>query len=324
MIRLASLVFGLLMGIAAITGDAVAQDSAESAPESKSKPLPWVTEAVEAPRVEYRVFESASVASKVSFHIYKPASYETESDKRFPVIYWLHGSGGGMQGIPRVAKIFDDSIAAGKIPACMVVFVNGLPNGMYIDWKNGEAPVESMIMKDLIPYIDSNFRTIAGREGRVLDGFSMGGYGAARLGFSYPDMFCAISMMGAGPMQTTLVNTPRMGPKGRDEIMKKVYGDDQAFFLAQSPWMLAERHAARLREGMLMRLVIGDRDETLPANRLFHTRLEELKIPHAWRVLPGVDHNPLRTIAALGEEMWSFYREAFSPPAPKPVETPQP
>jgi len=318
------LFFGLFMAITAITGPAVAQTAPESAPDSKSESIPWVTSEVKAPRVEYRVFESASAASKVSFHIYKPASYETESENRFPVIYWLHGSGGGMQGIPRVAKLFDDAIAQSKIPACMVVFVNGLPNGMYIDWKNGEANVESMIMKDLIPYIDSNFRTIASRAGRALDGFSMGGYGAARLGFSHPDTFCAISMMGAGPMQTTLVNTPRMGPKGRDEIMKKVYGDDQAFFLEQSPWMLAQRQSESLREGMLMRLVIGDRDETLPANKLFHARLEELKIPHSYPVLPGVDHNPLRTIAALGADMWSFYREAFTPPAPKPAETQSP
>ena len=83
---------------------------------------------------------------------------------------------------------------AGAAPACLVVFVNGLPSGMYVDWKDGSTPVESMIVKDLVPHIDATWRTIATREGRMLDGFSMGGYGAARLGFKHANLFRAVSI----------------------------------------------------------------------------------------------------------------------------------
>jgi endo-1,4-beta-xylanase len=49
-----------------------------------------------------------------------------------------------------------------------VVFVNGLVEGMYVDWKDGSAPLETVIVKDLVPHIDATWRTIAMREGRML------------------------------------------------------------------------------------------------------------------------------------------------------------
>ncbi|MFN5624104.1 MAG: alpha/beta hydrolase family esterase, partial [Planctomyces sp.] len=58
--------------------------------------------------------------------------------------------------------------------------------------------------------------------------------------------------------------------------------------------------------------VCGDRDETFQVNLEFHEHLERLGIPHSWRVLAGVDHNPLATIEALGAENWSFYRAVFA------------
>jgi endo-1,4-beta-xylanase len=64
---------------------------------------------------------------------------------------------------------------------------------MYVDWKDGSAPMETIIVKELVPHIDATYRTIATREGRLLDGYSMGGYGAARLGFKYHDLFLAVA-----------------------------------------------------------------------------------------------------------------------------------
>jgi enterochelin esterase-like enzyme len=168
-----------------------------------------VTRAVAAPRVSFHTFDSASTKTAVSYHLYTPAAYDREKERRLPVVYWLHGSGGGLSGIPSVARHFDEAIEAGKAPPCLVVFVNGLEMGMYVDWADGSAPVESMIAKDLVAHIDATRRTIATREGRLLDGFSMGGYGAARLGFKYPEVFRAVSMMGSGPLQETLTHTPR-------------------------------------------------------------------------------------------------------------------
>ena len=294
------------------------QSPAPRAPSAQA----WVTRAVDAPRVSQRRFTSAAARTEVSFHLYTPAAYDREPTRRFPVVYWLHGSGGGLAGIPQVARRFDAAIAAGKMPPVLVVFVHGLEMGMYVDWYDGSAPVETVLAKELVAHMDATYRTVASREGRLLDGFSMGGYGAARFGFKYADAFRAVSIMGAGPMQEALAVTPRASPMQAAELLQRVYGGEQARFRAVSPRRLAEEHAATLAAGSLIRVVVGDRDETFENNRAFHAHLERLGIPHEWRVLPGVPHNPNAVLDALGDDHWAFYRRAFASPSAPPAAPP--
>ena len=220
---------------------------------------------------------------------------------------------------PSELTAVNEAIAAGKLPPCLVVFVNGLPMGMYVDWTDGSAPVESMILKDLLPHVDATYRTVAAREGRLLDGFSMGGYGAARLGFKHPELFGAVSIVGAGPLQPELKSAPRASPIKAEEVLRRAYGGDQANFREASPRRLAERNAKVLKEGSLIRMVIGDRDETFANNADFHRPLEILGIPHGWTVIPGVGHDPDRVFDAMGDANWGFYRQALGDPAKSPV-----
>ena len=198
------------------------------------------------------------------------------------------------------------------MPPFLLVFVNGLRMGMYVDWANGRAPLETVIVQELRPHVDANWRTIATREGRLLDGFSMGGYGAGRFGFRYPELFRSVSMMGAGPMQETLERTPRASGVRADDLLRNVYGGDQDRFRAVSPRRYAEQNAATLARVSRLRLVIGDRDETLENNRDFHEHLTRLGIPHDWIVLPGIGHDPMGVLTALGDRHWAFYRDAFA------------
>jgi enterochelin esterase-like enzyme len=273
----------------------------------------WVTPAVSAPRLQHRTFDSAAAKTKVSYHIYTPETYDTATERRFPVLYWLHGSGGGMPGIAPLVAHFDAAIRAGKTPPMLVVFVNGLVNGMYCDWKDGSTPLETVMIKELLPHIDATFRTIAAREGRLIEGFSMGGYGAARLGFKHHDLFGAVSILGGGPLQPDFTEAPRAGPRGRDRILQTVFGGDLEYFKMQSPWRIAEQNAAALRRGIRVRQVIGDRDETLRFNRAFHEHLTKLEIPHHYRELPGIGHNPKAVLDALGAANWEFYHANFTP-----------
>ncbi|MEY3530431.1 MAG: hypothetical protein RLZ70_1499 [Verrucomicrobiota bacterium] len=304
--------FPLFLLLATLAGSAqTAENSPVAQPPAKSEQREWVTLAVTAPRVTHHVFRSAAAKADVSYHLYRPATYEANPARRLPVVYWLHGSGGGQKGIPTIARLFDKAIEAGKLPPCLVVFVNGLPMGMYVDWADGSAPVESMIIKDLIPHIDATQRTLATREGRLLDGFSMGGYGAARLGFKYPELFRAVSIVGAGPLQPEFTRTPRASPIQAQDLLKRVYAGDMAVFREASPRRLAERNAKILKESSLIRMVIGDLDETFANNADFHRHLESLGIPHGWTVVPGVGHDPDRVFEALGDSNWAFYRSAF-------------
>ena len=275
-------------------------------------PLQWVTPRAEGVGLSFHTFLSQAAGAKVSFHVYAPSAYTADPARRFPVVYWLHGSGGGVPGISRLSALADEAISAGKAPPFLMVFVNGLQMGMYIDWANGRAPLETVIIHELRPHIDANWRTIATREGRLLDGFSMGGYGAARFGFRYPELFQNVSMMGAGPMQETLERTPRASRVQAKSLLRDVYGGKQARFLAVSPRSYAEQNATTLARGSRLRLVIGDRDETFESNRNFHDHLMRLGIPHQWIVLPGIGHDPMGVLAAMGDQHWAFYRDAFA------------
>jgi poly(3-hydroxybutyrate) depolymerase len=305
-------------GIAALETARAQTPSRPSTPQSE---LSWITPEMKGPGVSFHQFDSTAAKTKVSFHIYKPSIYDGEAGQRFPVVYWLHGSGGGLPGIPRVAALFDAAIAAGKTPPCLVVFVNGLAEGMYVDWKDGSAPIETIIIKELIPHIDKTYRTIASHEGRLLDGYSMGGYGAARLGFKYPDLFSTVSIMGGGPLQAELIQAPRAGRLRAAELLQKVYGGDQEYFRSVSPRRLAKENAEAITQGSLIRMVCGDQDETFSNNLAFHLHLQELAIPHTWTVLEGIDHNPMRTLEALGDSNWQFYRQAFDQAKRTPLPT---
>lgn len=271
----------------------------------------WRTPVVEGPQISYHTFISESADAEVSYHLYTPKVYAEDPQRRFPVVYWLHGSGGGVQGISLLSKHVDAAIDAGEVPPFLVVFVNGLRLGMYVDWKNGSAPIESVIIKDLIPHIDTSYRTIPNRKGRLIDGFSMGGYGAARLGFKYSELFGAVSIMGGGPLQETLTRTPRASSKQVEQLMQEVYGGKQENFRDVSPRRHAADNAALITRDSLVRIVIGSRDNTFDNNLDFHNYLTDLGITHDWIVVEGVGHDPLGLLRAMGDQHWSFYREAF-------------
>jgi len=304
---------GLCAGIGglAIGGTAQGQAVTPSVMGTGSSRLQWVTPRVEGPGLSFHTLVSQAAGTEISFHIYAPGAYAAEPVRRFPVVYWLHGSGGGVSGVARLAAFAHEAIAGGRVPPFLIVFVNGLRMGMYVDWSNGQAPLETIIIHELLPHIDANWRTIGGREARLLDGFSMGGYGAARFGFRYPELFASVSMMGAGPLQETLDRTPRASGLTAEEVLRSVYGGDQERFRALSPRRYAEQHAAVLSRGSRLRLVIGGTDETLQNNADFHDHLVGLGIPHDWIVLPGVGHDPIRVLTALGDRHWAFYRETF-------------
>jgi S-formylglutathione hydrolase len=136
--------------------------------------------------------------------IYLPPSYRFSRFHRYPVIYLLHGFAadnrafisGNYQGLSiRVAM--DSLIARGTIQEMIVVTPNA--RNRYDGAFYANSPVtgnwEDFIVRDLIRYVDSHFRTIAARSGRAVAGHSMGGNGALRLGMRYPELFSVVYAM---------------------------------------------------------------------------------------------------------------------------------
>ena len=274
--------------------------------------LPWVTRRVEAPRVSFYTFTSQAAKAEVSYHVYTPPAYDGSESVRFPVLYWLHGTEGGVNHIRPVARMFHDAIHTKNVPPLIVVFVNGLSKRLWTDSKDGLAPVETVFIDELIPHVDKTLRTIPSREGRILEGFSMGGYGAARIGFRHAKLFAGISILAAGPLSPDFEGPRATGNPLREQILKDVCDGDLAYFRATHPWTIAESHAEMLRQpGTIVRQAIGANDFSLSLSRTFHAHLESLRIPHAFHVVENVGHDTLALMAGLDNA--AFYRKALAP-----------
>jgi enterochelin esterase-like enzyme len=273
----------------------------------------WVTAEATAPGLRRRIIDSAAVGAPASYHVLLPPGYADEPPRRFPVLYWLHGTGGGLGGLPPVAARFEAAMRAGDMPPMIVVFPYGLASGMWLDSKDGSSRIETLLIGDLIPHVDACYRTVAARDGRILEGYSMGGYGVARLGLRHPQLFAGVLMLAAGPLQPELYETPRASAEERARLMQQVYGDDMDFFRQQSPWLLAQRAVAAGVPLPRLRQVVGSRDETYPANRAFHEHLNRLGIGHEYVELPGVGHSLPAVWSALGSASWNFYSAVLPP-----------
>lgn len=273
-------------------------------------PNPWVPEPVRGPGLVHHVYASPAAGTEVGYHVYLPPGYGDDPAARYPVLYWLHGSGGGQSGIAPVAALFDDAIGRGLLPPLLVVFPVGLANGMWCDAVGG-PPVETVVLGELLPRIDRLFRTRPAPAGRLVAGFSMGGYGALRFGLAFPDRFAAAISLAGGPLQQDFTAAPRVDEARRRQVLREVYGDDLAVFRARSPWALAEAKRGELQRGPRLLLAVGSADETLPANRALHEHLRDLGIAHEYVELDGIGHEPLRVFAGLGPRLWQFVRSAL-------------
>jgi endo-1,4-beta-xylanase len=211
-----------------------------------------------------------------SYLIYLPPGYDKNPAKRYPVLYYFHGGGGSARVGDIWVQKLDAAIKAGICPPMIAVLVEGLPGGGYLDSADGKTPIESVIIKDLIPSIDANYRTIPRRESRAVEGLSMGGSGAFHLAFKYPEMFSMIYGMCAGVSDP---NTPARAGRTRT-----------AYDLANNPFNLAEANLAAIKGRFRIRSVVGTDDFTLEVNKAFDARLTALGIPHEFKIVPHVSH----------------------------------
>jgi Predicted esterase len=184
----------------------------------------------------------------------------------------------------------------------IVVFVNGMLDSFYCDAANAPRPVETVIIRELIPHIDATYRTIALREGRMIEGFSMGGFGAARLGFKYPNLFGSISSIDGA-----LIGLDQIKKRHR-AVFERVFGSDDRF-IAESPFTLAEKNADALRGRTTIRLAVGP---LRPPNAQYHRLLERLEVEHDYAEFEDAPHSHSVIYDRLADKNWEFYQKAFS------------
>ena len=238
-----------------------------------------------------------------SYLVYLPRDY-SNSDKRYPVIYWLHGGNGNSREGAWMCDRMDAAMKQGTMPQCIVVFVQGLPIGWYNNSKDGTMPVEDVIIKDLIPHIDATYRTIKLREARGIDGMSMGGYGSLHLGFKYPELFGVVSSI--APSITSF-------EMERKEILAPTFENDTDYFNINSPSNLIQKNADYIRNNTKIRLLVGDQDFLFDLIKKFHQELNDLRINHLYAIARGAGHDYKDVIAKLDFDSFTFWATSFSP-----------
>jgi pimeloyl-ACP methyl ester carboxylesterase len=141
-------------------------------------------------------YASALNGQQIPVKVYLPPGYESGT-QRYPVIYNLHGGGGSPQRQwDRTRRTLTAAMESRAVRPMIYVYCNGLGNTEFVNTADGRL-IERSLIEELIPFIDSRFRTIASREGRAVDGFSMGGFGCLMLAFRHPDRFAAVVSYGA-------------------------------------------------------------------------------------------------------------------------------
>jgi enterochelin esterase-like enzyme len=135
--------------------------------------------------------------------VYLPPSYAGDQNRRYPVVYLLHGYGGRDDTFTaRLASLQQsgDTLAGAQgFSSAIVVTPNAysLHKGSMYSSSPTTGDWERFIAEDLVAYIDGHYRTLATRMSRGLAGHSMGGYGALRIGMKRPEVFFSLYIMSA-------------------------------------------------------------------------------------------------------------------------------
>ncbi len=176
-------------------------------------------------------FYSKSTDSQRRAFVYTPPGYDQSPDQRYPVLYLQHGwgeneYGWGVQG--RAREIMDNLIAENKTRPFIIVMIYGMTNetrmGGLRDFDI--VPFETVLVKELIPFIDANFRTVADQPNRAMAGLSMGGMETRTITLRNLDTFSHIGVFSGGSIAVTNI-TDMAAFKAKNKLVFVSYGSKE-------------------------------------------------------------------------------------------------
>ena len=230
--------------------------------------------------VFHKTFYSRLYKHEIGYNIYLPPYYE-KSGGMYPVAYHLHGwTGDESSEIWTMEKVY-------KSRNAITVFPNSSP--VIEDYEN--LPVESMIINELIPYIDKEYRTDTARESRAVSGFSMGGGAALYYAAKHPGLFSSVTAY-AG----TYHHYYHKGYNGVGEAPEKaaqLYNEmikEKRYLEEGNILYFIRQNADKIRGELDIRMHIGTSDVLFCDNEIMHLYLDSLNIPHEYRKFGGAAH----------------------------------
>jgi S-formylglutathione hydrolase FrmB len=235
--------------------------------------------------VRHATFRSDSMGVDVGYNVYLPPDYATNAARRYPVVYWLHGLGGN-----ETSGVFpadaDAAVRAAAVPPLILVSANGGARTRYHDSADGRIMADTLIAKELVAHVDKTYRTIASRAGRSVQGMSMGGNGALKFAFRYPDLFGS-----AVAFAPALVDGDWMAANDR-EFLDTMFAGDKERYQREIAASVLRRNAEEVRrQGVEILIVVGTADALLDRARAMHRLLGELKLRHEYVELETVPHD---------------------------------
>lgn len=242
-------------------------------------------------------YRSTVLDRELHYRLFLPPGYAGET-RRYPVVYLLHGVAGGSSEWQELGLLdaADRLMAAGEIEPMLIALPDAGPN-YWVNHASG-ARWGDTVVEDLVPSVDSRYRTIPTREARAIGGLSMGGEGALRLAFLHPDTF-----------GTAAAHAPslRIAFAQLSEELQVLYGDADAWRAVSPYWLSLDTDAAAR---VAISLDIGEDDPWRANLEAMHRRLDSLGIEHDFVVLDG-EHDPTYWEANV-ERYLRFYSRVFA------------
>ena len=235
-------------------------------------------------KLEVVEYESKTVGTRRKMQVYTPPGYS--ADKKYPVLYLLHGIGGDHTEWDRFAHpnlLMDNLLAAGKAVPMILVMPNGRaqkddrPIGDVFASAPAFAVFEGDLLKDLIPFIEGKYSVIREAKSRGIAGLSMGGGQSLNFGLGHLDTFNWIGGFSSAPNTLSAANLVPDPIKSAKEIK-------------------------------LLYLSCGNKDGLIRISQLLHRYLLQNNVPHIWNV-DGHGHDA----ATWKNNLYYFLQRVFQP-----------
>jgi enterochelin esterase-like enzyme len=233
--------------------------------------------------VTHKTFYSHILKHAIGYNIYLPPDYHT-SDQSYPVVYHIHGwTGHESSDIWTMEKVY-------KSRQAITVFMNAV--SLETDYDLALLQIESILLDELIPHVDRNYRTYASREHRRLSGFSMGGNMAFYFAIKHHHLFGAVTSY-AGTYHHLYRKNYRTVNVSLDKIhdLYDAMIQEQWYLEDNNILSLVRRNADQIRGNIDITLHIGTTDILYCDNEIMHLYLNEMNITHHYKTFSNVSHN---------------------------------
>ena len=203
-------------------------------------------------KVEQILFPSPSTNTSRRAFVYTPPGYEKDQSKRYPVLYLQHGWGEdetawSNQGHANL--IMDNLIAEGKTRPFLIVMTYGMTNEIkFGGLRNFDIkPFQTVLIDELIPYVDAHFRTLSNQLNRAMAGLSMGGMETRTITLANPDIFSYVALLSGGSISLDdLEKNPDF--KEKVKLVFISYGSRELENPRRGPWGDPKENTEAIKE----------------------------------------------------------------------------